>query len=70
MHCKDGRNASKLSVKVVDDWFNGAYLPPTVTELIKMLKKKKLAVKKCKAVDEMLKNYCDWHNGRFAASPS
>ena len=20
-HCKDGRNASKLSVKVVDDWF-------------------------------------------------
>ncbi len=61
---------NKSRDKVVDDWFNGAYLPPTVTELIKMLKKKKLAVKKCKAVDEMLKNYCDWHNGRFAAKVS
>ena len=31
---------NKSRDKVVDDWFNGAYLPPTVTELIKMLKKK------------------------------
>ena len=53
--------------KVVEDWFQGVYLPSTSSDLIKLLKSEKLVVKKSKVIDNMLENYCNWHNRDYSA---
>ena len=53
--------------KVVEDWFQGVYLPSNSKDLIKLLKRKKLTVRKSKVIDDMLNNYCDWHNGDYSS---
>ena len=60
---------NKNSDKVVDDWFNGAYIPSTISECLKLLKKN-LKVKKSKVIDEMLKNYCNWQNNEYVSKIS
>ena len=60
---------NKNSDKVVDDWFNGAYIPSTISECLKLLKKN-LKVKKSNVIDEMLKNYCNWQNNEYVSKIS
>ena len=55
--------------QVVTDWFEGAFLPSNIKELIKLLKTRKVK-KKNKTMDQMLKKYCDWHKGDYATKNS
>lgn len=61
---------NKKRDKVVEDWFKGVYVPSNTTELINMIKDRNLIVKRSKIIDDMLKNYCDWHKGEYAAKLS
>ena len=56
--------------KVVNDWFKGVYLPNSISECLKMIKRKKINVKRNKIIDKMLIEYCDWHTDDYAAKIS